>query len=372
MCAAFARAQIHADKEDADIRGFPEVTLMVPDRKTFSADPFAYYGVERNFSIEKIPVWDAVKFGRIGFLLESFLFLSRAAKRAQKEKGALVYSREEALGFFCKGFALELHTLPKRAGFFRRLLWSQTRALFVLTSLMKDELRAQGIDEEKIFVLPDAVDAARFGIPVSKEEARRKLNLPIDKKIVLYSGSFFLYGWKGVDSLLETAELFQGEKSSIFNYPLSKGNEILFVFVGGSTDEIAEAKKNRTTLNALFIGRKPHTEIPYYLKAADVLVLPNKSGDEMSERHTSPLKLFEYLASSRPVVCSDLPSLREVVGEQEVFFFKPNSPQDLARAIADALGDDSLASARAESARRKASNYTWDKRAKRVLDKLLI
>ncbi|KKS24991.1 MAG: Glycosyl transferase group 1 [Candidatus Jorgensenbacteria bacterium GW2011_GWF2_41_8] len=63
----------------------------------------------------------------------------------------------------------------------------------------------------------------------------------------------------------------------------------------------------------------------------------------MSEKHTSPLKLFEYMASGRPIVASDLLSLREILTEQEAIFFKPDDPLDLALKIKEILVNQSLA-----------------------------
>ena len=73
--------------------------------------------------------------------------------------------------------------------------------------------------------------------------------------------------------------------------------------------------------------------MPYWLKSADVLVLPNKKGEKISERYTSPLKLFEYMASGRPMIVSDLSSLREIVSAETAMFVEPNDPQALVSGI---------------------------------------
>ena len=61
-----------------------------------------------------------------------------------------------------------------------------------------------------------------------------------------------------------------------------------------------------------FTGLMPPAEVAARLREADVLVLPNPAS-AISSEFTSPLKLFEYMASGRPIVASDLPSLREVL-----------------------------------------------------------
>ena len=88
----------------------------------------------------------------------------------------------------------------------------------------------------------------------------------------------------------------------------------------------------------------------------------------MSEQHTSPLKLFEYMASSRPIVASDLLSLREVLTEKEAVFFKPNDPADLALKIKEVLANPTLAGQISQNARQKVQNYTWSNRAQHAID----
>ncbi|MDO8619919.1 MAG: glycosyltransferase [bacterium] len=357
MCEAFGKFEVRSSKfEEKDSR--IEVELVVPRRRNpITEDPFDYYGVERNFTVTRIPTLDIVSFGRVGFWVEQTLFLLFARLYLFGKK-CFVYTREEATGFFFRNNFLELHTLPAHEGAVHRLLWRRARHIFVLTTLMKEQLMEWGISEQKLTVLPDAVDFNAFDISISKEDARKKLFLPLDKKIVLYTGSFFRYPWKGVDTLLEVAQNYQKE-------------EVLFVLVGGSERELKQAKEKYPGKNIVLLGHESPRAIPLFLKASDVLVLPNKSGYEMSEKHTSPLKLFEYMASGRPIVSSDIPSLREVLTEKEAIFFKPNDPKDLARVLAELLNNSVLADSLSESAREKAKSYTWDKRAERALGVLV-
>jgi glycosyltransferase involved in cell wall biosynthesis len=111
--------------------------------------------------------------------------------------------------------------------------------------------------------------------------------------------------------------------------------------VGGNKNEIEEIKKkyNYNLDKVLLIERKPHSKIPYYLKAADVLLMPNKKGDQFSEEYTLPLKLFEYMASGAPIVASDLPSIRDVLNETNSVLVEPNNPQKLAGGIKKVLQD---------------------------------
>jgi len=114
--------------------------------------------------------------------------------------------------------------------------------------------------------------------------------------------------------------------------------------------------------------------VPRYLKAADVVVLPNSRNSRQkrfsiySRYDTSPIKLFEYLASGAPIVASDLPSIREIVSEEEVFFVKPDDPQELAQGIERLLTDQEFARTLSSRALERSKEYTWEKRAKKIVE----
>jgi glycosyltransferase involved in cell wall biosynthesis len=164
--------------------------------------------------------------------------------------------------------------------------------------------------------------------------------------VALYCGH--LYGWKGAQTFADAAMRFT-------NYQLA-------VFVGGTDWDLEDFKeKNKNNSHILVLGRKPHTEIPLYLKAADVLVLPNSAQYKLSSHYTSPLKLFEYMASGTPIVASDIPSLREVLNERTAVFFEADNPVSLHEAVKSVFErgfeTESL---------NEVKHYTWEKRAQKI------
>ena len=100
-----------------------------------------------------------------------------------------------------------------------------------------------------------------------------------------------------------------------------------------------------------FIGQVDPPRVPALLRSADVLVLPNTPG-RASSAYTSPLKLFEYMASGRPIVASDLPALREVLRpDDNAVLVEAGDPEALASGLARVLGDPALAARLAAQAR---------------------
>lgn len=331
------------------------VELLVPRRiNDLPEDPFDFYGVKRNFKITRIPCLDLVNFGvfRIGFLMATLSFFLFARFYLYFRSYDVIYSREPLASLFFRNYILELHSWPRQSN----LLLSRPKKIMALTSFLKDDLRKLGIPEAKITVVPDAVDLAEFDLAVSKEGARQKLNLPLNKTIILYTGSFLFYSWKGVDTLLEAGKLLA---------------DYLFVLVGGHPWEIKKLKDSSLPPNVLLLPYQKYDSMPYYLKSADVLVIPNKRGENISEKYTSPLKLFEYMAAKRPIVSSDLPSLKEVLTDNEAVFFEAGNVHDLIRAIKEINGNSELSERLAFNAFRKVKNYTWKERAKKVLKEIL-
>lgn len=120
--------------------------------------------------------------------------------------------------------------------------------------------------------------------------------------------------------------------------------------------------------NFKMFGHKEHKEIPPFLKTADVLVLPNSAKKEVSVVSTSPMKLFEYMASGRPIVASDLPSIREILDESSAVLSVPDDSESLAKSIRLVLEDEELGEALAKKALERVKEYSWDSRARSILD----
>ena len=78
-------------------------------------------------------------------------------------------------------------------------------------------------------------------------------------------------------------------------------------------------------------------EIPYYLKATDTLVLLNSEKTEILKNWISPIKIFEYMASKKPIIDSNLPSIREILNENNAILVNSDNSEDLAISINIAL-----------------------------------
>lgn len=327
-----------------------EVTLMVPKRHNpITESPFTYYGVERNFTIRTIAALDTVRWGKIGFLIQTISFACSVLFIANKKE--LIYGRDERvlavlLFFGAKKVVWESHDAVW--GRVAAYVVKRARAVVVVTQSAKDFYTEQGVAEEQILNIPNGVDLAAFAHSETKEVAQARLGIPQDKKIVLYIGR--LDGWKGSETLLEASTQLS--------------DTIRVVIIGGESAQLAHVEARYP--HVIFLGYRPYRELAHNQAAADVLVVPNTAKDKTSVRFTSPLKLLAHLASGRPVIASDLPALRELGGEA-VLYVPPDSPQALGAAIERLLQDETLAGRLVEEAGKRVSGYDWGIRAERIL-----
>lgn len=340
------------------------VTLLVPRRLERSkVNPYSYYDLKENFNVVYLPTIDffgipffknfIFKISFIVFSFTSFIYLLFKAGRQD-----LIYSNESLpilfSTFYFPNTLYELHDFPEGKSFFYKVLFCRVKYLLVTNKWKADEVvRLFGIDREKIICERNAVEVEDFDISVSKEEAREKLGLPKDKKIITYTGH--LYSWKGVDTLAEAGKILP--------------KDCLVIFIGGTDEDVSIFKgKYGNNKNILIVGHKDHSEIPLWQKAADVLVLPNTAKEDISKYYTSPMKLFEYMASRRPIVATDIPSIREIVNDENAIIVLPDNSEALAIGIKKALDGENLVMDITNRAYEDVLLHTWDKRAERIIN----
>ncbi|MFQ5600919.1 MAG: glycosyltransferase family 4 protein [Candidatus Krumholzibacteriia bacterium] len=174
---------------------------------------------------------------------------------------------------------------------------------------------------------------------------------------VLYVGQ--LYAWKGIDILLRAMRHLPGRRLTV---------------VGGNDPQDLERVRGLVAAEGLqdcveLAGYRSPPEVRGYLGRARVGVVPSPlQGFAESTWFTSPLKLFELMQAGVPVVATDLPSIRELlVDGDSALLAPPDDPQAMARRIARLLEDRGLAARLVQRAAEGVVEYSWEKRARRIL-----
>ena len=305
--------------------------------------------------------------------IQSRTFYSGVTRKLGGEKGTeVIYLRDgdlavwliERLPEIHDRIIIELHHLPRRS--WRRQRWAKSfekaHMIVALTHAMKTDLIDLGIRENRICVASDAVDLETFNISKTQEEARAELGLPQNSKIAAYVGKFHTNGAeKGIPEIIKAVGL------------LPKINQGLdFYFVGGPTSRTALYDKiidqngvNKSRLK--FLGKQPIQHVPLWLKAADILLMPHPE-TEFYTKHVSPLKMFEYMTSGRPIIASKLNAIEEILEDgRSAYLSKAGDAVDIARAIHEALLDSKKSKKIADEAKRKVADYSWKKRAEKII-----
>jgi glycosyltransferase involved in cell wall biosynthesis len=316
MCSEFAKAG-------------SDMELFVPKRGNNSnkEDPFDFYKIERNFQIKKIPSLDllalTLKFGKVFYWLDVLSFLVMSRFKINLEKGEVLYTRDfiTTLFFSRKKFIiLEIHSIPK-SKFLFDLSLKKARLFVVINSSLKNILVGLGVPGEKILISPSGVDLSQFN------------NSPDDLEIKGISKSDFIYGYIGsLKTMGMEKGVIDGLKALTLLPPDCK-----FLVVGGEKEDVEYYKNISNKLGVsdrvIFIGQVSYSDISKYASRCDVFVAPFPENEHYNF-YMSPLKIFEYMASKRPIITTDLPSLKEIlVNGENAILIPPSNPKALADAI---------------------------------------
>lgn len=320
------------------------------------------YGLRAQFEIKWLPSRR---------LLRRYDF-ARAAVNAARSQGAdLVYTRLPQAAAYAASRDIatlhEVHDRPKGRGgprLLRAFLGAVgARRLVVITQALAEALKARYTLPERagfLLVAPDGVDLERYDQLPSPREARRQLELP-DRFTVGYTGH--LYAGRGVDLILAIAHRVE---------------KLHFLIAGGrrhDVQRVREALQQQGLQNVTLTGFIPNANIPRYQAASDVLVMPYQSQVAASSggdiaAYLSPMKLFEYLASGRPILASRLPVLGEVLNEDNAILLPGEDVGAWVEAIHALESAPERRQELGAAARVSAQAYSWRARAERILARL--
>jgi glycosyltransferase involved in cell wall biosynthesis len=229
----------------------------------------------------------------------------------------------------------------------RWTLRAADRAIAVSTAL-RDRCVELGCLQEKVVTLSNGVDPDLFAVR-PREECRKRLGLPEDGEIAVCVGH--LNDGKNQSVLIQALAAMVGEGV--------RTPRLVLVGEGPNRARLeSEARRCGVQDCVRFAGRRPHDEIPYWMGAADWLVLS-------SLYEGWPTVYFEAMACGRPVITSNVSAARDAVCRDDYgLVVEPNTPEAFARALAAAMTRPFDAAA----IRAYAEQHSWDNWAQRMLD----
>lgn len=226
-------------------------------------------------------------------------------------------------------------------------------AIICPSNVTRDYIASLGLSRKLVTVIPNGVSASDFSAsPLPAREGR----IPV----LLYIGT--LADWQGLDVVIKSLPKIL-EKQAV---------QLRIVGRGRSRQKKLLSKqiyKLGVEGSVIVQAAVPHHEIPALIAESDICIAPLGLNDRNVTQGACPIKVLEYMASSRPLIASNMPIVRELVREDvDALLFSPNDPDDLARQVLLLLNDGDLSQRLADSAtERVLSKFTWHEAQKRVV-----
>ncbi len=326
------------------------------------------YHLGRNISMPKVVIYRTpyisfIKAVRIGPSLTKLfldvLLLTKAFCLLRKGHYDLIHTHEEASFFgilLAKLFRIrhlyDMHSsLPQQLSNFRytrsrRLIrvfeWLEQRTInssdAIITICPALDEHVKKVNGHVPHVIIENVASEWDVEKVSEEEVQKfKAAHSLDgKKVVLYTGNFEPY--QGIDLLIASAEQV-----------IRQRKDVMFLLMGGKTEEVQkyqnQVKELGLSAHVHFLGMRPPEEIPQALRLSSILISPRTGGSN------TPLKIYAYLQSGKPIVATNLYTNTQVLNPDVAVLVEPN-PDGLAQGILSVLEDPPLARRLGAQARR--------------------
>jgi len=256
-----------------------------------------------------------------------------------------LYDMHSSLPQQLSNFAFTRSRLLTRAvGWMERYVIRRSRVVIVICPQLEETVRHIDRDVPTVLIenAPGSGDSPAEG---SGGHIRSTLGLADKTPVVLYTGTFEPY--QGLELLFAAARLVTAARPNV-----------RFVLAGGRPEQVKQARAQARTEGVadmvVFAGQRPAQEIPEFLDAADVLVSPRSQGTN------TPLKIYQYLRSGRPIVATRLLTHTQVL-DDTVSFLTAATAEGFADGILAALADPGRAREVATRARRMAeAKYSYE------------
>ncbi|MBN2143878.1 MAG: glycosyltransferase family 4 protein [Candidatus Aureabacteria bacterium] len=344
-----------------------DVTVLVPSyQPSFSVmDPSAravHYGLTCSFPVEYLTMSP---------FLRTYDFCLTAVRQARSCKGDVIYTRSLPAAVFALllriPVLLEMHAPPEgRFGplIFRLFLsLSGKKRLLPISKALADILDSgynisRRSSSVSVVVSHDGVDLERYQDLPDSVTARRILALP------------------EIPTAVCTGNLYDGRGRKMVTELARRLPHMQFLWIGGDSKAVecwrAQLAGDKIS-NIILTGFIENSRLPLYQAAAEVLLMPYErmitgSSGGNTAAFCSPLKMFEYMASNRPVISSDLPVIREVLNSANAVLCPPDELEAWEHSLRLLLEDPGKRNQLASQARQDADCYTWIRRQNKILE----
>jgi len=226
-------------------------------------------------------------------------------------------------------------------------------AIICPSNVTRDYIASFGLSRKLITVIPNGVSPSDFTpSPLPLRDGR----VPV----LLYIGT--LADWQGLEVVIKALPKIIEQRPvqlRIVGRGRSRQRKILSKHI----------RKLGVEGSVIVQPAVPHHEVPQLIAESDICIAPLGLNDRNVTQGACPIKVLEYMASSRPLIASNMPIVRELVREDvDALLFSPNDPDDLARQTLMLLNDVDLSRRLADSATKRAlTKFTWHESQKKLV-----
>lgn len=285
------------------------------------------------------------------------LLLLKTRSQIKQISPEVIYSRFVLLPLLNKSipYIIELHDDAWNKGRLYRMVFNSALktpnclGFVAITEKIKQDFKVKFPDLKKpIIVIADAAN-----VPSNQYTPRYTFRKSLN---IAYVGSF--HKGKGLEVILPLAEAMPQHN---------------FILIGEPTTSMVTQINEKKHKNVLLKGFVAQNDIWKEMEDIDICLLPNQTNVRTGKKsnigkYTSPLKMFEYMSYSKPIIASDLPVLKEVLDHEIAIFVSPGDIDEWVQAINELLTPEKREVLGGKAYLRFTENYTWEKRAERILD----
>jgi glycosyltransferase involved in cell wall biosynthesis len=257
-----------------------------------------------------------------------------------------LYDMHSSLPQQLTNFAFSGSTVIRRVFLaIERLMITKSKVVIVICPSLEDTVREIDPHAQVVLIENAPGSAEEHATPEQGAAVRRSFGLGPDTPVILYTGTFEAY--QGLDLLFAAMAIVKATRP-----------DARLLMAGGKPDQVEKAKRHARDAGigeqSIFAGERPATEIPSYLQACDALVSPRSRGTN------TPLKIYQYLRSGKPIVATRLLTHTQVLDDRTAILTDPTAAS-FADGILRALTDRTRATAVGHAARELAeTKYSYE------------
>ncbi len=220
----------------------------------------------------------------------------------------------------------------------------QSDKVLVINERLRTIVIKMGVDPKRTSVLGAGVNLSHFR-QNNSSKIRTEHGLEKNDIVLFFMG--WLYNFSGLREV--ALELVKAKDSHL---------KLLIVGEGDAFNELQGIKEKYDLQKRIILtGKKPYQEIPSFIAASDICLLPAYNNEVM--RHIVPIKLYEYMAMGKPVICTELPGvIKEFAYDNGIVYV--NRPEEVVKKASELVASQSLNKLGAK-ARKFVEKHSWDR-----------